>query len=279
MSLFVETLGIALVAMLSAPSTGEINSNFEVQGVILPHHNLVAEYIDEFYEDTRENVSDDLQQVILMSTNHYDVGRGGVLFDPNLCTDMNCALDLAEDLSSSGIVAFEPGTMSNEHGIKVHLDRISRSFEGVEILPLILRWQASQEDLDMLVDSVLAEVDMEETLVIASIDFSHFVTEETALANDTRTQAWLEDFGVGVIDEFSLEDIWDLENSLSMDTEVSTALDSPETFYVFAKLMGKTLGNGRNLELHRRTSSLSLTDRTEGDPMQNTSHLFVKVGR
>ena len=56
------------------------------------------------------------------------------------------------------------------------------------------------------------EGDMDKTLIIASIDFSHFVTEETALANDQRTMKWFESWGNGDVSDPSLDSLLNCSN-------------------------------------------------------------------
>jgi len=111
---------------------------------------------------------------------------------------------------------------------------------------------------------------LDKALVIASIDFSHYVSEETALKNDQRTQDWLLDWDEG-LESADFDDSWGLEKTFVMDSKKGTAMDSPETFYVFTSLLGKV----KEVEIWNRTSSASLTG--EIDPLQNTSHIFVKV--
>ena len=171
-----------------------------------------------------------------------------------------------------------------EHGIMVHMDRIEQYFPEAEVVPIMIKWKTPQEALDELVEGVLSGSGVgaagdgyviDSTLIIASVDFSHFVSEEMAVANDKRTVEWFEKWGNTKFEdgesEISLDDFWELEASISMDTETSTALDSPESLYVFTKLMGESL----DVEIWDRTSSLSLNG--GNDPMDNTSHLFVKV--
>lgn len=235
-----------------------------VRGVILPHHNLVSDYIDGFYEE----ISDmDVDRIILMSTNHFELGYSAIQSMYELDTKVDLDVDFIKDLEKAGFLEVEGISFEAEHGIMVHMDRIEEYFPDVEVVPIVLKWGIPVEHLDRLEEEILDEEGMESTLVIASIDFSHFVTEETAMANDERSMDWLE----GWDGEVTLEELLELEKSISMDTEKATAYDSPETLYMFTQL----IGDPGSVEVWGRTSSAANFGTT--DPLQNTSHLFVKV--
>ncbi|MFC1615807.1 AmmeMemoRadiSam system protein B [Patescibacteria group bacterium] len=278
MKRFKIVLGSFLViCVLSSCSvdSGEVFSDEEpgvlkntVRGVVLPHHNLVGNYIDEFYSEIAE---ENVDRIILISTNHFDLGYHFIQSTYDLDSDLEFQTDFIEILYKENILSVEETGLDGEHGIIVHIDRIEKYFSEVQVVPIMIKWKTPQKKLDDLVEAILREGDMDRTLVIASIDFSHFVREETARANDERTMEWFENWENEEILELSLEEIWDLEKSIEMDTKEATALDSPETLYVFAKLMG----DPEEVELWERTSSHFLYG--GNDPMQNTSHLFVKV--
>ncbi len=269
------TVSIILIIMFTVLYTKrQIDSTIKttpktLHGVILPHHNLVGNFIDQFYKEISNN---NIKTVILISTNHYHIGKDYIITDNTLDTTLKLDKNLINKLSDQKVISIESGTLSGEHGIKVHIDRLEQEFPNIKILPIIIKWQTPEQILNKFIKAILQEVNMENTLVIASIDFSHFVTEETALNNDQRTKDWLKTWSEEKTNT-DLNQIWKLEHSTVMDTKVSTALDSPETLYVFTKLMKENI----DLEIWKRTSSLSLVTDGKGDPMQNTSHLFVKV--
>lgn len=265
-------LSVALVAALSGCQSQVIEKdtkNEVVRGIIVPHHNLVGDYIDDLYENI---ANDEIKHIVLISPNHFDTGRGDVQTDTNLSKQVNFNYDLMKSLVERNIVNLEPGTMNNEHGIRVHTDRIPSYFPNADVLPIIIKWKTGEKQLDQMIDSLSKNVDMENTLFIGSIDFSHYVTEDTALANDEKIKEWLAGWYGGM--NFQLNDIWSLEKSKSKDVEISTAMDSPETFYSVLKILDE---DGLKADVIRRTSSLSLTGKEDGDPMQNTSHLFIEI--
>lgn len=260
-------VGIVVVgALAAAMSAQNTQGEARVVGAILPHHNVVGNHIDAFYE---EIANLHVERVILISTNHFNTGYyyiqstdrvEGFQFDE----------EILSQLEEQKIGNINPAALGGEHGLTVHFDRIKKAFPNAELVPLVLKWKTPQKNLDRLID-LLRSYNLEETVIIASIDFTHYTGEEGALRNDERTMAWLQSWEDGIANTDDLEEYWSLEKSLQFDTEISTALDSPETLYVFTNLIPQP----QDVEIWKRTSSASIFNLD--DPMQNTSHLFVKV--
>lgn len=239
----------------------------QFRGAILPHHNLVATYIDQAYSELS---ADKIDRIILISPNHENLGNHFIQTTDKITANVELDLEFINKLVKAKVAGIESIDFESEHGIMVHLERVEEFFSDAKVVPIILKWEVPEKNLDELVKAISAEVTTDKTLIIASIDFSHYVTEAVAWQNDQRTIAWLENWGKGDKD-FDLKEIKALEKSFTMDTNKSTAMDSPETLYVFTKLMDDI----ESAEIWKRTSSGG--DFGVTNPMQNTSHLFVKV--
>jgi AmmeMemoRadiSam system protein B len=114
--------------------------------------------------------------------------------------------------------------------------------------------------------------DLSNTLIIASIDFTHYETEEIAIKNDKRIMDWLKTWNAETkVQKNLLENIKKIALSISGNTKTAVAMDSPESFYTLVKIM-ENLG-AKDSFLWKRTSSTSILNIK--DPLQNTSHLFV----
>lgn len=255
---------VLFITLLSSCST----SKQELRGVILPHHNLVGKYIDETYSEIADP---SVERVVILSTNHFNIGNHYIQSALEMSSSLELDGDIIEKLQEQNILNVEPIVFESEHGITVHVERLEKYFPDVKIIPIIIKWDTPQEHLDRLVQSMIDEGALDKSLLVASIDFSHFVTEEIAQKNDDRTIEWLEQWGAGELENISLDEIKALEKSIKMDTPTSTAMDSPEALYVFTQLLDKP----QRLEVWKRTSSTSLLGGE--NPFQNTSHLFVRV--
>ncbi|MEK7544873.1 MAG: AmmeMemoRadiSam system protein B [Patescibacteria group bacterium] len=235
--------GGLLLLLTACGSMSNVRENTLLRGAVLPHHLLVESFIDEFYQHLQREFSD-VRKIILLSPNHFGYGLRYV------------------QMSES------PRYFPKEHGIMVHIPFIKKYFSDAEILPIILKPQTPQENLDALVKELLPRVDVQ-TLVLASVDFTHYVGEKDALENDARAIAWLESN-----ESVDFEKILGLAKSIAIgksdEGDDAVAFDSPETLYVTLKLMEAQ--GARHFVLWKRTSSASLMNLV--DPAQNTSHVF-----
>jgi len=237
----------------------------KVRGAILPHHLLVEEYIDDFY---KELADDNVERVILLSPNHFAYGFNHMQTTNQNLGDTSPDLSLIETLADLGLVAIEPKDFAKEHGVTIHLPYIKEYFPNAGIVPIIFKEDVPQEKLDDLIEA-LAE--LENTFVLASIDFTHYAHEDLAMKNDREIIDWL-DRSEWLKEENLFEKVNFLAQIFASGLNGSVGMDSPEAFYVFLETM--RLNGVLELEVWRRTSSASLLEL--GDPTQNTSHIFVK---
>lgn len=235
--------GGLLIFLTACAPVSDVRERVTLRGAVLPHHLLVEVFIDDFYQHLQDEFPD-VRKIILMSPNHFGYGSRYV--------------QMSE----------KPRYFPKEHGIMVHIPFLEKYFPDAEILPIILKFRTPREKLDALVRDLSPRVN-EHTLVLASVDFTHYVGEKDALGNDARTIAWLES-GRPV----DFETITALAQSIvigkSSDGDNAVAFDSPETLYVTLKLMEAQ--GARRFVLWKRTSSASLMKLD--DPAQNTSHVF-----
>lgn len=262
---------LALTATIHAQNTenahGDTAIQMHLRGAILPHHNIVGEYIDEFYS---EIANPNVKRVILVSTNHFNTGYHYIQASDHFDNEILIDTELIHELEKANVLGVNGAALQGEHGLSVHTQRIKQYFPQARIVPIAIKWQTPKKNLDKLVQELQSK-NLKNTIIIASIDFSHYVSEEGAMRNDKRTIAWLKGWEDGTKETDKLDQFWLLEKSTQFDTENSTALDSPESLYILTNL----LPNPQKVEIWKRTSSASLFNLK--DPMQNTSHIFVKV--
>lgn len=254
-------LMFALIGCKSQESLG-------ASAIIVPHHLLVEHWMQEFYAEVAKE-KNDYERIILISPNHLGYGFGSVQTAKRV-------QGIEIDQSSVGKIedqsaAFVEGSeFMNEHGLYVHYPFIHEHFPQADIVPIILKQGANVQVLDKLLSS-LTQIDLEDTLIIGSIDFSHGVSEELALEHDERIINWLQDWSEAQKPGSDLSSIQALAKSLNA-VEGTVAMDSPETFYILIKLL-EHQGN-YDYELWKRGSSAMVTglDLVE----ENVSYLFVK---
>lgn len=258
----------------------------KVVGVIMPHHLLVAGFMDKFYQQLVAELKQEkrvITRVILISPNHFGYGFNFIQStDVSAAKNFDVKLDVAtiRALEKRGVLKIEPKYLPREHGVTTHFSFLKKYFPQAKVIPVILKRDIPKDKLDALVKELTKVDSEEETLVIGSIDFSHYSGEEWALENDSRMLSWLSAFGncenISEVDcqVKNFADVEELYKSKDTFTKDAVGVDSPEAVYVMNDLM-RNLG-AKNFQLWRRTSSASLIGTL--DPKENTSHLFVSYG-
>ncbi|KKR08369.1 MAG: capsule biosynthesis protein CapA [Candidatus Peregrinibacteria bacterium GW2011_GWF2_39_17] len=239
----------------------------KVLGIILPHHLLVEHFIDQFYT---QFASRDVEHIILLSPNHFNYGyhyaqTTNQLF-PTILNTPPLNLAWISTLSTHSPLAIEPKKFGKEHGITTHLFFLHHYFPQADVTPIILKTQTPQSVLDLLRDQLI-QFDLSKTLIVASIDFTHYESEKIALENDNQTIEWLKSVQP---QSFSLEDLTNLAHSPGEFSPDAVAMDSPESLYLLLKLLEAK--QALHFSLWKRTSSTSLGDAK--NPLDNTSHIF-----
>lgn len=154
----------------------------KVMGGLVPHHipttiPLLAEFYTKL-KNTRE-----VKTFVILAPDHVDAGRGNIsvskadfvmpfgTLQPNLA--------MIEQLEASGFVVQDEGPFDREHSIDSQLLLISKLFPDAQIVPLIFRSSITNEEAREF-GKILASIVDENTFVVSSVDFSHYLSERQA---------------------------------------------------------------------------------------------------
>lgn len=226
----------------------------EVKGVILPHHLADPEEIAAAWRTLGRQSWD---RVILLSPDHF-LGGSTYLTLPkevdfstvwgSVPVDQTLVQKLAEAAPQERKrhnQVFVP-----EHGISVHTSFLRYFLPGTPFVPILVKQGAPKTQLDSLVRD-LSKLSTGRTLVVASVDCSHYNPVGLSRFHDAMTAAALET----------------MDGLRILKAEV----DSPESLYVLNSLMLKAGCNEAQVFL--RTD---LQERFDHPIADNTSHLYVK---
>lgn len=279
----VVAIGAMALILLSAGCTPQPEPDPVIGGIILPHHLLVENEIRDFLEEvaSRRDPST-VQRILLLSPNHFGYGYSAIQstnepYDATVFDVPDLDLETIQQLADSSPLAIEPADFPKEHGITVPATLLKEVFPDATLVPITLKIGTPESDLEQLI-AAIAALDLSQTLVVSSVDFSHYVSEQVALANDQRTIFTLEKTEQNLQNEGidyglfeALQEIAQTESEPDGETAPeAVAFDSPESLYVLIRVMEKQ--NALDFNLWKRTSSASITGLE--DPLQNTSHVF-----
>jgi len=154
----------------------------KIMGGIVPHHiPTTIPLLAEFY--TKLKNARDVKTFVILAPDHVDAGRGNISVSkadfvmpfgtlrPNLA--------MIEQLESSGFLVQDEAPFDREHSIDSQLLLISKLFPDAQIVPLIFRSSITNEEARAF-GKILAGVVDEDTFIVSSVDFSHYLSERQA---------------------------------------------------------------------------------------------------
>ncbi len=249
-----------------------------IKGIIVPHHLIVANLLDQFYLKISQN--NDYENIVIIGPNHYDFGFNYIqtinqinLDDPVLT---NQEVKLLRDapllnleeiklLSSGQSMAIENQFFSREHSIYTHYGFIKKYWPNAKVIPIIIKNNAPEDKLNNLIKDLQILL-KQKTLFIFSIDFTHYSGEKFALKNDLKIIKLL---STENYNEKNLEYLKKLTNSEDKNNQNAVSLDSVESLYIATKLFNN---NQFKWQFWERSSSSNIIKNLTDN--QNTSHIF-----
>jgi len=178
-------------------------------GVILPHHMIVAQELAKFYSGLGKVTQP--TTVYVIGPNHYESGTANIqtclscLYKTTLAglpDDLTVNTEMVSKLAQAEIATIANQSFEIEHAMFAHAPYIKRNFPNAQIVPIILQWATSVEEISKLSDWLSDNVSNDD-LVIASVDFSHYISREAADFHDLSSFA--------TIINFDFANIFDLE--------------------------------------------------------------------
>jgi len=196
-----------------------------VRGLIIPHHLVASDMIAEALLSIDSSTVD---RIILIGPNHGEFGDHTAI-SSNVDWELKdglvqCDIELYEELLGEGYIAEDVVVLQNEHAIMVPIPYLHYVFPQAKILPVTLSENQSIERLSALGERIAPS---EDTLIIASIDFSHYLTESESYVNDEITISAIESMDIESLYEFD-SDYLDSSSSIIVLLEAMKAAGSTE---------------------------------------------------
>lgn len=188
---------IAAVFLWSAKSresasTAEISMSQQgqnIRGVIVPHHAPLTSLID----GTIKQVSDSgahPKTVILIGPNHPDAGIGPALTRLNSWDlpvgEVLTNTTVTQELIDDGFVLVDENVLPKEHSMYAVLPVIHKYFPNAKVVTVILSTKHDKNRSKRLGEKIGSLLGPD-TLLVASIDFSHYLSSDIAPLKDEET--------------------------------------------------------------------------------------------
>ncbi|MFA6466500.1 MAG: AmmeMemoRadiSam system protein B [Patescibacteria group bacterium] len=214
-----------------------ISAEDKVYGGIIPHHLMPKDKIAAWFLGLKDTNYD---TVVLIGPNHFEAGEADIIISQakwetpygELLPD----LKLSDNLLKVKNIKLDEKPFGSEHSISGLVPFIKKSLPQANIVPIILKNKTKTADLDNLAANLASLIVKEKTLVLASVDFSHWQTDLVSDFHDDLSQ--------NVIETFDFERIHNLE------------IDSPASIYAVLKYLEKIDAQKSQLAFHTDSSEL-----------------------
>lgn len=215
------TLILALPLLLHPLIVVAPKQNMEIYAGVVPHHLLALDTISKFFESLK---IDEPETVIMLSVDHFhQCSSEGVDFitaDSTSFRELQIGTELIHSLEDNFSILKDDSKLSLDHGICDILPFLKVNFPSIRFAPFIVSQSLSLEKAREFTE-IIHKASNDETFVVASVDFSHYLPEEIAKLHDEKSKR--------VLLNFEEEGFSNLE------------VDSPQSLYIaryFAKLRG-----------------------------------------
>ena len=207
-------------------------SGEKIPVVIVPHFNDFADKRAELLKNIGAIYRPEV--AIVVSVNHFNSGTANIITADRNWTlaggDVQTDKSLVAKLAASGIATSDASAFANEHGITNVLPDV-RDDISANILPIIIRDTTPREQINKLADWLSANIN--EGMLIASVDFSHYQPNAIAKVHDQ--------FSISALENLDADKTWAAET------------DSPQTLYLAEKLAEKN--QTKNFNLYNNSNS------------------------
>src|SRR3990170_1292034 len=203
----------------------------EIKGGIVPHHLLATEMISEFYAKFKNQK---IETVIILGPNHKEVGDFPVLSG---LSDWDTPFGKIEtekitvnELVDKNLAKIDDAALDGEHSVALHPHFIKHFLPKAKIVPIIISGKMKIEDAEKLSAALAKYARKKGTVIIASVDFSHYLPENIAAEKDKES--------FEAIKNFDFEKIYNFTND---------NLDSPQSIIILLSALKQAGANNPNL--------------------------------
>ncbi|WP_313164845.1 AmmeMemoRadiSam system protein B [Sedimentibacter sp.] len=199
------------------------NHGAAIRGSILPHHLLASDLIHEVFQNVKKQ---QYETVVLIGPDHESILMGKVFTTlKDWQTPMGVLKtekDITRKLLQNDFMIEDDDKMTREHSVSSIVPFVKYYLNDAKIVGLAMSKQTKPEDIEKLVGDLSDMVDIEKTLFIASVDFSHYLDLEHANQMDLISMDAIKNKDIKKIMSFTNDN-----------------MDSPVSIVIMLKLMDK----------------------------------------
>lgn len=254
-TLFVALVTITISFFFVKKENRVLSEQKKFFGGIVSHHLLIEEEIENFFEAFS---GQNIDTVVVVGPNHFGLGNGGVLttkesFETSY-GKLNVDERVVDELTKVVDVKMDNSPFEIDHSILTLTPFIKKYLGEVKVVPIVLKMGSFEESTLSNVSEVLNKTLSADSIVIASVDFSHHLNNNMADFHD--------EMSLSVIGNFDFSRIKKLE------------VDSPASLFLVLDFLKK---RGIQKMSHFSTNSAKFSGELESEDV--TSYLFAHFSK
>ncbi|HHV64887.1 MAG TPA: AmmeMemoRadiSam system protein B [Peptococcaceae bacterium] len=164
-----------------------------IVSAVLPHHLVAGRLLVQAFEVLAQQ---EPELVVIVGPNHENqggkviTGLAGWQTPEGLVTVEE---DIVRGLLTKGLAVRDEEALSREHSVGALLPLLKHFLPEARIVPLILHHNVSLQEVDNLLQALDPYL-QDKGILIASVDFSHYLTRSEAQAKDRETLGYMTKF-------------------------------------------------------------------------------------
>lgn len=224
-----------------------------VSGGIIPHHLFPGFIMTDFFSRLSKQSP---KTIILIGTNHYERGDYKVFSSlygwetPSGVVEPN--EQIIQELVARKLIKIDEANLPKDHAVAGIMPFIKHYLPDTKVAPLLLSGFMTKEDTQVL-SNRLKNYMNEDTIIVAAVDFSHYLTNQQAQEKDKTT--------------FELMKSFNYDKLLNLNNDY---LDSPPS--IVTLLMTMQALNSTNMELLYHTNSGEMQ---KNNSIETTSYFSI----
>ncbi len=180
--------------------------NTSASAGVVPHHLLAESIIEDFFGYFSAHAKP--ETIILLSPDHFSAGNvvgnsfitvqteeqeelGGIRINNTLIKNLSLSLESKKDNKNN--LVFNNASVNLDHGITNLLPFIKKYFPESKLAPFLIPANISLQEAENFAEA-LNSLALEKSIVIASVDFSHYLPLNAAQFHDTKSIRTLVNF-------------------------------------------------------------------------------------
>lgn len=190
--LFACILGFCLfLSYIYTQKTQKVSSlkdkpSVEIAGGVVPHHLLAYEIIEKFFKEI--SIYKSIENIVILAPDHNlvsDKHHHHFLTALNL-NEININNTFIQFLLDKNLAEIDENGILEDQGINSFFDYLKKYFPHTKIIPILISPKTSPEEIIQLIQQIY-DYSSSNTIIIASVDFSHYLPDEILKLHDVKS--------------------------------------------------------------------------------------------